>query len=213
MARTMVNCKFSIHLFNCRGWPWGPPAIRITHAGHAVARWPIHAAWRCRQKNYVAQLARILTEWHCNSFTDLIDEMELWDWNVANKDFWSWLAKSLHMYKVSVFSALPCKDELSNGDAVHPEVQNTKWEDWRILWRRSSPRIGEDSNRLACKPPYCRAWQESPSQKSSGNKKTTRWTGSSQHAHDRHKLRRKVKRRAADSRGADGRGGGRYGGV
>jgi len=28
--------------------------------------------------------------------------MELWDWNVANKDFWSRLAKSLHSQKVSV---------------------------------------------------------------------------------------------------------------
>ena len=37
----------------------------------------------------LAQLARTLTEWHCNSFTDLIDKMELWDWDVANKDFWS----------------------------------------------------------------------------------------------------------------------------
>jgi len=54
------------------------------------------------QKIMLAQLARTLTEWHCNSFTDLIDEMELWDWNVANKDFWSRLAKSLHSQKVSV---------------------------------------------------------------------------------------------------------------
>jgi len=28
--------------------------------------------------------------------------MELWDWNVANKDFWSRLAKSLHSQEVSV---------------------------------------------------------------------------------------------------------------
>jgi hypothetical protein len=54
------------------------------------------------KKIMLAQLARTLTEWHCNSFTDLIDEMELWDWNVANKDFWSRLAKSLHSQKVSV---------------------------------------------------------------------------------------------------------------
>jgi len=53
----------------------------------------------------LAQLARTLTEWHCNSITDLIDEMELWDWNVANKDFWSRLAKSLHSQKVSVIWA------------------------------------------------------------------------------------------------------------
>ena len=57
----------------------------------------------------LAQVVRTLAEWHCNSFTDFIDEMELWDWNVANKDFWSRLAKtlakslakSLHSQKVS----------------------------------------------------------------------------------------------------------------
>jgi len=60
-------------------------------------------------KSYIlAQLARILTEWHCNSFTDLIDEMELWDWNVAKKDFWSRLAKSWHSQKVSV----PCAEKM-----------------------------------------------------------------------------------------------------
>jgi len=50
----------------------------------------------------LAQFARTLTEWYCNSFTDFIDEMELWDWNVANKDFWLRLAKSLHSQNVSV---------------------------------------------------------------------------------------------------------------
>jgi len=49
-----------------------------------------------------AQLARTLEERHCNSFTDLIDEMELWDCNVANQEFWSRLAKSLHSQEVSV---------------------------------------------------------------------------------------------------------------
>jgi len=49
----------------------------------------------------LAQLARTMTEWQCNSFTDLIDEMELWDWNVANKNFLSRLAKSLHSQSVS----------------------------------------------------------------------------------------------------------------
>jgi len=50
----------------------------------------------------LAQLARTLTEWRCNSFTDLTDEMELWDWNVADQDFWPRLAKLLHSQKVSV---------------------------------------------------------------------------------------------------------------
>ena len=53
-------------------------------------------------KIMLAQLARTLEEWHCNSSTDMIDEMELWDWNVANKDFWSRLAKSFHSQKGSV---------------------------------------------------------------------------------------------------------------
>jgi len=50
----------------------------------------------------LAQLARTIKKWNCKLFTDFIDEMELWDWNVANKDFWSRLAKSLHSQKVSV---------------------------------------------------------------------------------------------------------------
>ena len=32
----------------------------------------------------------------------MIDKIELWDWNVANKDFWSLMAKSLHRQKVSI---------------------------------------------------------------------------------------------------------------
>ena len=60
------------------------------------------AAGKCRKNIILAQLARTLTEWHCNSFTDLIDEMGLWDWNIAHKDFWSQLAKSLDSQKVSV---------------------------------------------------------------------------------------------------------------
>jgi len=54
------------------------------------------------KKNMLAQLARTLIEWHCNSFTNWIDKMELWDWNVAIKDFWSRLIKSLHSQKVSI---------------------------------------------------------------------------------------------------------------
>jgi len=50
----------------------------------------------------LAQLARTLTGWHCNSFTDLIDEIDLWDWDVAYQDFWSRLANSLHSQKMSV---------------------------------------------------------------------------------------------------------------
>ena len=62
----------------------------------------------------LAQLARTLTQWHCNSFTDLIDEMEQWDWNAANKDFWLRLAKSLHRQKVTVTWAEKIDQKLSS---------------------------------------------------------------------------------------------------
>jgi len=62
----------------------------------------------------LAQLTCTLTEWHCNSFTDLIDEMELWDWNVANKDSWSRLAKSLHSQKVSITWAAKMDPKLAS---------------------------------------------------------------------------------------------------
>jgi len=35
----------------------------------------------------------------------MIDVMELWNWNLANKDFRSRLAKSLHSQQVSVTGA------------------------------------------------------------------------------------------------------------
>jgi hypothetical protein len=52
------------------------------------------------KKIMVAQLARILEEWHCNSFTDLIDEMELWE--RGKQDFWSRLAQLLHSQSLSI---------------------------------------------------------------------------------------------------------------
>jgi len=57
---------------------------------------------------------RTLTEWHCNPFNDMIDKMELWTWNVANKDFWSRLAKSLHSQKVSVTWAEKMDQKISS---------------------------------------------------------------------------------------------------
>ena len=37
------------------------------------------------KKIMLAQLARALTEWHCNLFTYMIDGIKLWDWIVANQ--------------------------------------------------------------------------------------------------------------------------------
>jgi len=43
----------------------------------------------------LAGFNRTLDEWLCDSFVDLIEEMELWKWNDATGDFWSRLAKEL----------------------------------------------------------------------------------------------------------------------
>jgi len=74
----------------------------------------MHADEHVVRKSMLAQLTRTFTEWHCNSFTDLINKMELWDWDVANKDFWSQLAKSLHSHKVSVIWAGKMEQKLAS---------------------------------------------------------------------------------------------------
>jgi len=43
----------------------------------------------------LAGLNRALEEWLCDSFVELIEEMELWKWDDATGDFWSRLAKAL----------------------------------------------------------------------------------------------------------------------
>jgi len=36
-----------------------------------------------------------LDKWLCDSFAELIEEMEMWKWDDATGDFWSRLAKAL----------------------------------------------------------------------------------------------------------------------
>ena len=50
----------------------------------------------------LAGLKRTLDEWFCNSFAELIEEMELWKWDDATRDFWSRLAKILQQRNISV---------------------------------------------------------------------------------------------------------------
>jgi len=115
------------------------------------------------KKNMLAQLARTFIEWHGNSFTDLIDKMELWDWNVANKDFWLRLAKSLRSQKVSVTwaekmdkklasmlvpekmswatatrSTRKCKTRMEKIGGLRVDTKPTAWgldvQVWNLLW-------------------------------------------------------------------------------
>jgi len=50
----------------------------------------------------LAGLNRTLDERLCNSFAELIEEMELWKWDDATGDFWSRLAKALQQSNISV---------------------------------------------------------------------------------------------------------------
>jgi len=114
MARTMIKCSLSVHLPTAEGGHELPlPSEVLTQALLQ------HVDQCMRHEDVVkttmlAQLALTLTDWHCNSFTDLIDEMELWEWNVASKDFWSRLAKSLHSEKVLVTWAKKMDQKLAS---------------------------------------------------------------------------------------------------
>ena len=52
----------------------------------------------------LAGLNRTLDEWLCDSFVqvELIEEMELWKWDDATRDFWLRLAKALQQSNISV---------------------------------------------------------------------------------------------------------------
>jgi len=134
------------------------PAVGSTHVSFAATRWPMHAEWRCCKRNLLAQLARTFEEWHCNSFADLIDEMELWDWNVADN-----LKTSSHNWQSRCtvkkshcrvsrmgrengpkprFSARPWKNEPNNNNVVHQELQNMNWQDWGFTCRRWADNVG-----------------------------------------------------------------------
>jgi len=50
---------------------------------------------RMCQKIMLAGLNCALDEWLCDFFAELLEEMELWKWDDATRDFWSRLAKAL----------------------------------------------------------------------------------------------------------------------
>ena len=70
----------------------------------------------CFKKIMLAGLNRTLDEWLCDSFKELIEEMELWKWDDATGDFWSRLAKALQQSNISVTWAEQLDSRLA---AVH----------------------------------------------------------------------------------------------
>jgi hypothetical protein len=67
------------------------------------------------KKILLARLNCNLDAWLCNSFAELIEEMELWKWADATGDFWSRLAKALQQTNISVTWA----EQLDNRLARH----------------------------------------------------------------------------------------------
>ena len=57
-------------------------------------------------------------EWLCDSFVELIEEMELWKWDDATGDFWSGLAKALQQSNISVTWAQQLDSRLASVHAT-----------------------------------------------------------------------------------------------
>ena len=86
----------------------------------------------------------------------MIEEMDLWEWKDANKDFWSRLAKTLQMTKVSVMWAeeldnqlavareRPRKDQfkLGNSDKINTAIQKMDSKNRRFTRRHLSNSMG-----------------------------------------------------------------------
>ena len=67
----------------------------------------------------LAGLNRTLDEWLCDTFVELIEEMELWKWDDATGDLWSRLAKALQQSNISVTWAEQLDSRLAGISAYH----------------------------------------------------------------------------------------------
>ena len=57
---------------------------------------------------------RTLDEWLCDSFAELIEEMELWKWDDATGDFWSRLDTAAEQHLSHVGRAVEQKTGISS---------------------------------------------------------------------------------------------------
>jgi len=69
----------------------------------------LHAKRSMRHEDVVKRIMlaglfcdRTLDELLCDTFTELIEEMELWKWDGATGDFWSRLAKALQQSNIPI---------------------------------------------------------------------------------------------------------------
>jgi len=88
-------------------------------------------------KIMLAGLNRTLDEWLCDSFVELIEEMELWKWDDVTGDFWSRLAKALQQSNISITWAEQLDSRLA---AVHTTA--------KLSWAAATRSIGECKMRI-----------------------------------------------------------------
>jgi len=98
-------------------------------------------AQRCMRHKDVSKkimlvgLNRTLDEWLCDSFVVLIEEMELWKWDDATRDFWLRLAKALQQSNISVRWAEQLDSRLAS-------VHTTRKLSWAAATRSITPVAG-----------------------------------------------------------------------
>ena len=73
-------------------------------------------------------MTHLLDEWLCDSFAELIEEIELWKWNDATGDFWSRPAKALQQSNIRVMWAEQLDSRLAS-------VHNTGKKSWAAATR------------------------------------------------------------------------------
>ena len=79
------------------------------------------------KKIMLAGLNRTLDEWLCDSFVELIEEMELWKWDDATGDFWSRLEKALQQSNISVTWAEHKNEEDNQAGSKKQELGLARW--------------------------------------------------------------------------------------
>jgi len=75
------------------------------------------------KKILLAGLNRTLDEWLCDSFAEVLEEMELWKWGDTTRDSWSRLAKALQQSKISV----TCAEQLDSRLASVHTTGKMRW--------------------------------------------------------------------------------------
>ena len=83
------------------------------------------------KKIMLTGLNRTLDEWLCDSFVELIEEMELWKKDDATEDFWSRLAKALQLSNISITWAEQSNSRLASVIPLDNDDNCFYYQSWR----------------------------------------------------------------------------------